>query len=202
MTAARAYGRDVEVRPATSRDLQVAAETLADAFGSDPVWSWAFPERDNLQVWWRFWIAGALPQGWVRMTEDAGAVSVWIPPGGHECAPEDETHVGPLVRSLVGARADAILETLDRFDANHPRDVPHFYLSLLGTASARRGQGLGMALLGENLARIDEKHMPAYLESSNPANLGRYEGVGFEPVGEFPLPQGNIVVTTMWRPPA
>ena len=106
-------------------------------------------------------------------------------------------------RSGPGWRgADVILETLDRFDANHPRDVPHFYLSLLGTASAQRGQGLGMALLGEDLSRIDEDHMPAYLESSNPANLGRYERVGFRPVGEFPLPEGNVVVTTMWRPPA
>jgi hypothetical protein len=54
-----------------------------------------------------------------------------------------------------------------------------------------------MALLAENPSRIDKDPMPAYLESSNPANLGRYESVGFEPVGEFPLPEGNLVVTAM-----
>jgi ribosomal protein S18 acetylase RimI-like enzyme len=75
-------------------------------------------------------------------------------------------------------------------------------LRLLGTASAQRGQGLGTALLGEDLSRIDADHMPAYLESSNPANLGRYESVGFRPVGEFALPEGKVVVTTMWRQPA
>lgn len=182
--------------------MQAAAETLADAFANDPVWSWAFPGNDGLQVWWRFWIAGAVPQGWVRMTEAAGAVSVWIPPGGHECAPEDEAHVEPLVRSLVGARADVVFETLDRFDANHPREVPHYYLSLLGTATGHRGKGLGMALLGEDLSRIDRDHAPAFLESSNPANLERYESVGFAPLGEFTLPEGNVIVTTMWRPPA
>lgn len=182
--------------------MQAAAETLADAFGNDPVWGWAFPEIDQLQVWWRFWVTGALPQGWVRMTEEAGAVSVWIPPHGRECAPEDQPHIGPLVRSLAGTRADLVLDTLDRFDANHPRDVPHYYLSLLGTASAQRGRGLGMALLADDLSRIDEDRMPAYLESSNPTNVGRYESVGFQPVGEFRLREGDVAITTMWRPPA
>jgi Acetyltransferase (GNAT) family. len=192
----------VNERRAEPRDVQAATETLTDAFGSDPVWSWAFPERDRLEVWWRFWVAGAVPQGWVSMTEGAGAVSVWIPPGGYECAPEDEAHVEPLTRSLAGSRADLVLETLDRFDANHPRDVPHYYLSFLGTASRHRGHGLGMTLLAADLARVDEVHMPAYLESSNPVNLARYEGVGFEPRGEFSLPEGNVIVTTLWRAPS
>jgi GNAT superfamily N-acetyltransferase len=192
----------VDVRRADARDVQAATETLTDAFGSDPVWSWAFPDRDRLEVWWRFWVAGAVRQGGVRLAEGAGAVSVWIPPGGHECAPEDEAHVEPLTRSLAGSRADLVLETLDRFEANHPRDVPHYYLSLLGTASRHRGRGLGMALLAADLAGVDEEHMPAYLESSNPVNLGRYESVGFEPLGEFSLPEGNVSVTTMWRAPS
>jgi GNAT superfamily N-acetyltransferase len=194
--------RDVDVRRVEARDVQAVSETLADAFASDPVWSWAFPDRDRLEVWWRFWVAGAVPQGSVRMTQGAGAVSVWIPPGGHECAPDDEAHVEPLVRSLAGSRAGLVLETLDRFDANHPREVPHYYLSLLGTASQHRGKGLGMALLAANLERVDEEHMPAYLESSNAANIGRYESIGFAPVGEFALPEGNVIVTTMWRAPS
>jgi ribosomal protein S18 acetylase RimI-like enzyme len=174
---------------------------MTDAFATDPVWSWAFPTPDRMQVWWRFWIAAAVPQGWVRMTSDAEAAAVWIPPDGHECPPEDEAHVEPLTRVLAGGRADAVLETLDRFESNHPRDEPHYYLSLLGTATAHRGQGIGMALLGENLDRIDEEPFPAYLESSNPANIDRYRSVGFEPVGEFDLPEGDVTVTTMWRAP-
>jgi GNAT superfamily N-acetyltransferase len=38
---------------------------------------------------------------------------------------------------------------------------PHYYLSLLGTRDEHRGRGLGMALLKENLARIDAERMPA-----------------------------------------
>jgi GNAT superfamily N-acetyltransferase len=192
---------DLDVRAATAADIQAVTVTLTDAFAGDPVWGWAFPEPAQMEVWFRFWVGGAVPQGWVRMTPGAEAAAVWIPPGGHECAPVDEAHVEPLVRALGGDRAELILDTLDRFEANHPRDAPHYYLSLLATASAARGRGLGMALLEENLQRVDEQHAAAYLESSNPANLGRYEGVGFVANGEFALPKGDVNVTTMWREP-
>jgi hypothetical protein len=57
---------------------------------------------------------------------------------------------------------------------------------------------VGTALIRDNLARIDAEGMPAYLESTNPANLARYEALGFTRIGEFG-PVGGPVVTTMWR---
>jgi len=90
------------------------------------------------------------------------------------------------------------MDLLARFEEAQPRTEPHFYLSLLGTHDDHRGKGIGMALLEENLARIDAEHMPAYLESTNPANLARYGRVGFVPIGEFSAP-GGPTATTMWR---
>jgi hypothetical protein len=58
-----------------------------------------------------------------------------------------------------------------------------------------------MGLLAENLSRIDEYGMPAYLESSNRANDHRYEQLGFVQVGEFALPGGKPTVACMWRDP-
>jgi GNAT superfamily N-acetyltransferase len=136
------------------------------------------------------WVAG-----------DFAAASVWIPPGGVELTDEEEQRVEPLLRELVGPRTPQVLELLERFEASHPRDMPHYYLSLVGTAERHRGQGIGMALLAENLRRIDEEGMPAYLESSNPANDARYEGIGFRWSGEFTTPDGKRTVATMWREP-
>ena len=99
----------------------------------------------------------------------------------------------------VGPRAAEVLELLERFEAAHPREEPHFYLSLLGTDPAHAGRGLGMALLAENLERIDQEGMPAYLESSNPGNNHRYERHGFVKIGEFFPPSSDIPVTGMWR---
>jgi hypothetical protein len=55
-----------------------------------------------------------------------------------------------------------------------------------------------MALLRENLKLVDAERLPAYLESTNPANDKRYESVGFEKIGSFTTPYG-AVVSTMWR---
>ena len=54
----------------------------------------------------------------------------------------------------------------------HPDAPPHYYLSLLGQRHRRpvAAQGLGMALLADNLAQIDAEGMPAYLEAR--ANSG------------------------------
>jgi hypothetical protein len=71
-------------------------------------------------------------------------------------------------------------------------------LSLWGTHRDHAGRGLGTALIHENLARIDAEHMPAYLESTNPGNLPRYEALGFRRRDEFGPPDGPVI-TTMWR---
>jgi GNAT superfamily N-acetyltransferase len=113
---------------------------------------------------------------------------------------EQEDQLTELANECLGSAADDYLELLTRFDVAHPRDAPHYYLTLLGTHPDHRGKGIGMALLEHDLGLIDAEGFPAYLESSNPANNDRYGGVGFQAVGEFAYPGGGPVVTTMWRP--
>lgn len=69
---------------------------------------------------------------------------------------------------------------------------------LLGVHDDHRGKELGMALLAENLARIDALGAAGYLESSNPVNLVRYASVGFEPRDGITIASGDVI-TTMWR---
>ena len=192
-------------RVASEADLTAVTETISQAFHEDPTWSWAFPDaarrQDQYAVFWRFMIASAMRYPWVLMTDACETASVWIPPGGTEIAAEDEPQLESVLEDLVGSRAEEVIELLERFEAAHPRDEPHYYLSLLGTHPAHAGHGLGMAMLAENLRRIDEKHMPAYLESSNPANNHRYERHGFVRTDQFYPPGSDVPVTTMWREP-
>jgi GNAT superfamily N-acetyltransferase len=189
----------VRVRVATEHDLDGVTATLTAAFEADPLWSWAFPERDGLEAWWRFYVGSALRYPWVWIAGDYAAASVWIPPEGVELTEAEEASIQPMLADLVGSRAAEVMELLERFDAAHPAGQPHFYLSLLGTHPEQRGKGLGMALLAGNLARIDAAGMPAYLESSNSANDPRYESHGFVRVGEFTRPDEQVTVSTMWR---
>src|SRR3954470_11197461 len=160
----------LDIRTAAAADLDRLTSLFTDAFREDPVWSWAFPGGDGMDAWWRLFIGSALRYPCVWILGDYAAASVWIPPGGVELTEAEEQRIAPLLRELVGARADAVLDLVQRFEDAHPRGEPHHYLSLLATAPLQRGQGLGMALLRANLRRIDEDGAPAYLESTNPAN--------------------------------
>jgi len=195
----------VDARAATVADLPAAVETLARAFYADPVWSWAFPDPERRleqhRALWRVVAESALGYESAWLVGDCAAVALWIPPGQPELRPEDEERVESLLREMLGAGAARVLETFERFDAAHPHDEPHFYLSLLATNPDHSGRGLGMGLLAANLARIDAAGMPAFLESTNPANTPRYERLGFSVCGEFELPDDAPGVTQMWRDP-
>jgi GNAT superfamily N-acetyltransferase len=188
-----------EPRTATASDLAGLTTTLTAAFETDPLWSWAFPDPEDMAVWWREFLSSALRFPWVWVSGDYAAVASWIPPGESELTEEAEKRVEPLLTELIGPRAPAVAELVNRFEAAHPSEQPHYYLSLLGTHPEQRGRGLGMALLADNLERTDAEGFPAYLESSNPANNTRYERLGFRRVGEFTTPGGERTVTTMWR---
>lgn len=145
-----------------------------------------------------FWTTWGLRCPWLRMTDGCEAVAVWLRPGEPEMTPAEEASVGPLLSELLGPRTAEVVALFDQFDAHHPHDEPHYYLGWWATHRDFAGRGLGTALIRDNLARIDAEHRPAYLESTNPANLPRYEALGFEAVGQF-APPGGPTVTTMWR---
>jgi hypothetical protein len=106
----------VRVRVATYRDLDAVTATLTAAFEADPLWSWAFPERDGLAAWWRLMIRSALRYPWVWIAHDYAAASLWIPPAGIELTEEEEALVEPMLTDLVGPRASTILDQLGRFE--------------------------------------------------------------------------------------
>lgn len=207
MSADREQPREVSpaVRQVGEADADRVVELLTLAFYDDPTWSWAFPDpttrMDGHRLLWGLIMHTAVPYGWVWMTDDGGAAALWIPPGEPELDDADAARVEPLLREQVGSHADDVLALFDRFEAHHPRHAPHYYLSLLGTHPDHRGRGKGMGLLAANLAHIDELGMPAYLESSNPANDHRYERLGFVRVDEFAAPSGGPTVACMWRDP-
>jgi ribosomal protein S18 acetylase RimI-like enzyme len=195
----RKNGQSIAIRIATASDLEGVTTTLTAAFARDPLWSWAFPDPEDLAVLWRFYIRSALrfPNVWI--VGEYAAASVWIPPHETDLTEQEEERMGSLVTDLIGPRAPQVMELIERFEDSHPRGKPHYYLSLLGTHPDHRGRGLGMGLLSENLASIDAEGAAAYLESSNPANDRRYERLGFKRVGEFTTPDGECTVATMWR---
>ena len=192
-------------RIATEADVDALTETLVRAFYEDPVWSWAFADPEgrleHYRVVWRPIVESSIECGCAWLTPGAGAAALWIAPGQTELRPEDEKAVEARLEELMGDGAARVLETMERFDAAHPQDPEHYYLSLLGTLPERQGQGEGLGLLAESLAWIDERGAPAYLESTNPGNDRRYERHGFLKRDSFELGEDGPSVTQMWRQP-
>lgn len=176
---------------------------LTSAFLEDPVWGeWTFPDAskrpERLGRLMRFWAQAGIRHPWVRMTEHAEAAAVWIPPGVPEMTTDEAAAFEVLVAELLGPRAEELNDLFELFAEHHPHEEPHYYLSLWATHRDHLGRGLGTALIEEDIARIDAQRMPAYLESTNPANLARYETLGFRQRSTF-APAGGPLITTMWR---
>jgi GNAT superfamily N-acetyltransferase len=194
------------MRVGTAADADNVALVLAMAFAGDPVWGdWTHgpvtgAERvDSGTRYWRVYVDAALKYDGIRLTENGGAVAIWVPPGVAEMDADDEAATERMLSDVVPGREGELLDAYVRFESSHPQDVPHWYLSLLGTHPDHRGQGLGVALVQDQLDDVDRVHLPAYLESTNDANLARYGRLGFERHGSFEVP-GGPTVTTMWRP--
>lgn len=200
----------LDFRVAVEQDVAAATETIASAFSADPVWSRVFGlpgtsgmgerqgQMDTFRCWWRLFVETAAGYDGLWIAGACEAVAVWVAPGCPEFGPEQEQRAERLIDSLPGPAGRYLQDTLARFEAARPERA-HHYLSLLGVHADHCGRGIGMALLAHTLTAIDATGSPAYLESTNPANLDRYRSVGFKDRSEFSLPDDGPTVTTMWR---
>src|SRR5260221_8669312 len=132
-------------RIAVPAHVDVVARTIALAFSDDPVWGPAMGgTRTTLEqrtALWRIFIAGAVRYPWSRIVDDGATVSIWFPPDGSELDDDQEVELERALTALLGtAGAAEFAEPAKRFEANHPHDVPHAYLSLLATHPGPRGR--------------------------------------------------------------
>jgi ribosomal protein S18 acetylase RimI-like enzyme len=197
---------DPEPRRPSAQEVTQVVDILVSAFYLDPTWMWAFPDPDlraeqHRRVW-TILVESALHYPWVWLTEGNTATSVWIPPGGVDLSEEGGVALERAVNEILGPDAGRVMEGMERFEQARPHDVPHYYLTLIGTNTANRGHGYGLGLLADNLRHIDQERMPCYLEASNPANVDLYGRHGFEVVGSITMPSGGPEVATMWRDPS
>ena len=196
----------MQIRRERSSDLEGVAATLALAFADDPVWGLALAGpvagTDHHVPYWRFFAAAGVDQESVWLADDGAALAVWVPPGGVELPPEELVHLETFNAATLGPQGAAeMAELYERFEANHPAEPAHAYLSLLATHPDHRGKGVGQALLRENLREWDALGVATYLESTNPANDHRYVRAGYHPVGRFEAVRDGAPITTMWRSP-
>jgi len=193
------------VRTATADDVPRLAGALADAFVSDPVYTWMLPSSLRLTARLRALFTAeleqyGLPQGTVWTTAGCDGAVIALPPGAWEM-PKSITLTQALMwtrafgrRLLLAARVQRAMEE------RHLRE-PHFYVRIIGVRAALQGRGVGSALMLPTLERADSAGLPTYIEASSERSAALYERLGFLHLDVVELPEGGPPVWLMRRPP-
>jgi len=190
-------------------DASVIGRVTASAFRDDPFNSWLF-QGDSLRSYLFELYAQYvyIPAGICHLatadasTDNVVGATMWI-------RSEDRRNLGlwPMLKlalRVLLTRGPSLLIRLMRVDAAmqryHPKQ-PHLYLYTIGVLDSARGTGKGKLLLNDVLNDCDENSVPAYLESSNPANHDYYASFGFKTLEViYPL-KNSPPLELMWREP-
>jgi ribosomal protein S18 acetylase RimI-like enzyme len=195
----------MSVRLLEQADIADSARVLASAFAGDPLLVWSCGTREragmhasaimNSTLWTRARSAyGYFEDG--RLIASAlyqkPGIKVTVLAALGAGLPRMALRMGP-----TGTRR--ILYTFgvaDDFKASLLGGEPHFYLDTLGVHGASARRGVGPRLLLESLRELRrESPHPCFLLTHLPTNVTLYQRLGFEVIGECPVPKTPI---TFW----
>ena len=188
-------GSEFQIRTGTWDDETNVGALMALAFAADPFVRWILPDpheyvAESLKHA-GVTTAPAFDKGTVYIIGDAYGAAVWVAPDAKFQRNDAPAEGGADMPEELG-------ELVRKSGAYRPKE-PHWYLAYIAVDPAHRGKGLGTALMNHSLDICDRDHMPAYLESTNAANLSIYKRHGFELLAEVQV--GNSPMRySMLRP--
>lgn len=190
----------LSVTTAGPSEARRVIDVITLAFSADPMARWSLPDAAQyLEVMPDVVAAfggGAFAAGSAHLLDGGAGAALWLPPGTE---PDGERLVSLMQAQAPAAIQDDLMQVFALMGQYHPAE-PHWYLPLIGVDPARQGRGVGSALLRHALERVDQDHLPAYLESSNPRNIPLYERHGFEAIGTIQAGSSPTMVP-MYRKP-
>jgi ribosomal protein S18 acetylase RimI-like enzyme len=185
---------------ATPQDRDKCIDIVVASFIADPLLRWIIPEAPNYlqhaNPAMDAFCGNAVDHGNSFYVEGFKGVVLWLPPGVEQDA---EAMEATMTAGADPAVLEDVGQLLEEVQSYHPHDEPCWYLPTIGVDPAYQGLGLGAALLKESLRAVDADNLPAFLESSNPANISLYMRHGFEPMAQCQRGDSPIM-TPMLRP--
>ncbi|MDQ3697930.1 MAG: GNAT family N-acetyltransferase [Gemmatimonadota bacterium] len=175
---------ELAISPAVSTtaagETEQAVAVIALAFSTDPVARWSLPDPSQYLIHFpavvRAFGGRAFTHGTGHHSADFAGAALWLPPG---VSPDEEALGAAVEASVSPKRQPEVFALFEQMAGYHP-SAPHWYLPLIGVDPLHQGKGHGSALLQHALIQCDRDHAPAYLESTNPANIPLYQRHGFE----------------------
>ena len=179
--------QDFEIRTGGWEDEERVGALLSVSFTDDPFVRWLLPNaldflRDSREHARRTYSA-AFDSGTVFVIGDFAGVALWLPPGAKADRSEEIKQAESDTVSERTVFPPEFPELIARSGAYCPKE-PHWYLGLIAVDPSYRGRGVGTKLMEHCLAMVDRDRLPAFLESTNSANLSLYRRFGFNELGE------------------
>jgi ribosomal protein S18 acetylase RimI-like enzyme len=164
-------------------DVGSSISVMVLAFAADPVARWMYRDPQRYLLYFgrfiRAFAGTAFSTGTAWCVEGNLGAALWLSPG---VKPDTDAITSILDESVPRNVMADVNRMFAEMTTYHPQ-CPHWYLPTIGVEPHFHGKGFGSRLLRESLKQCDQEHMPAYLESSNPANTALYQRFGFEELG-------------------
>jgi ribosomal protein S18 acetylase RimI-like enzyme len=193
------------VRALERGDLDAAVEVLTSAFAGDEllVWACGVRERQGMRVSCRMTIklstAARAAYGYF---DGERLISVALYQRSEQLPTAFQSiragfwqvpiHAGPR----AAMRIMRAFERADAFKARLMGDERYLYLDTLGAHRDAAGRGVGQKLLRASLSRLrEETPRSCFLLTHQPHNVRLYQRLGFQVIGECPVPDSPI---TFW----
>ena len=187
--------------------IKPAGAMLARAFYDDPFSVYLIPDGSRrgklLPYIFEFSTRFGVLYGEVYTTSpNLEGVAVWLPSEKADMTLRRVMRNGglSLLPKLGGDLIQRLL-ALNSISSLRKRHAPfrHWYLLLLGVDPLFQGKGYAGNLLRAMLARLDDEHLPCYLETQNGKNVSIYQHYGFKVVAEVLVPGTEIALWAMLR---
>ena len=187
--------------------IRPVSAMLARAFQDDPLNSYFVPDasqrKDTSFYSFEFLVRLGVSYGEVYATSpNLEGAAVWLPP-------DNRLTLWRVIRNGVFSLCirmgrKYILRALPAqhfIFSVHKHHTPfrHWYLWVIGVDPVFQGKGYASMLMKSMLARIDQEHLPCYVDTQNENNVTIYQHYGFKIVEEVIIPNTGVGLWAMLR---
>ena len=174
--------------------IPAASEIAANAFESDPVFSYLTSDDPDLRFQALTWLTNRVmayckQYEHIYTTSDLQGVAAWLPPGEFSGQLRQQLKIVlqlqlyKLPMKVGWHRLRRWLNVLYTIERAHQQDMgnaPCWYLGLMVVHPAKQGQGIGSQLLQPILRRASDEGLPCYVVTFTGQAVRFYQRNGFE----------------------
>ena len=187
--------------------VKPASEVFARAFQDDPFFVYLLPDtsqrKNVLPYIFELNIRYGVSYGEVyAISSSLEGVAMWFPPETADMSLWGIIRCGGLSLLPKIGRFTGKMQRLNEYtNLIRRRHAPfrHWFLQTLGVAPVFQGRGYAGALLKAMLVRIDEEHLPCYLDTENSENVFIYQHYGFKVIEQGVIPGTDLSYWAMLR---